>query len=936
MRITALLPLLTSLLISLNLNAQQLEECDTDRKHRMLLQNDPEYAQRVQENELKIQSFLKNQNPTKSAGVIQIPLVVHVIHTGQAVGVGANISMTQINSAIDTLNARYRNLQGSSVDTEIEFVLAQRDPNGNATNGVVRVDGSSVPLYATEGIGDGTTGADELAVKSLSRWPNTQYYNVWVVTEIEDNNGGFGIQGYAYFPGAGPDRDGTVIMNTCFGTNGTVNPWNNRNRTFVHELGHGLNLYHTFEGDNNGSQCPSAGNLCGSGVGDCVGDTDPHIRAGSNCPTGTNSCTGGSIDGVTSNFMNYSSQTCAINYTSGQSTRMRAALQTLRPSLITSLGGVAPTTSSVVAASCTPTTTTSNSFGIGITSLSLNNVTVVSSTYAQEGAYIDQTQHQLINLVEGTSDSIKIETGGVNNEDVAVFIDFNNNGNLADAGELVFSSLNADTHNGVISIPSAGVTTNTPLRMRVISDWFNNTISGPCYNPAFGQTEDYAVLISPGSTPLSLSINSTNISCFGANDGTAQVVATGGDTPYTYLWSNAQSTASINNLSSGIYRVTVTDNSGTSDTISTLIQEPAEFKSQILLAKNISTVGASDGELVAWSRGGTAPISYAWDDPANQTTRKATGLAAGTYTVTLTDANSCTDITSLSIGLGACPADITPTNLTARYLSSTSALLDWDQVVGTNVYYLIRYKESGQANWQTLFTTAEDSLQISGLSPNTAYLYIVRTHCNGSWSGQAFSHFRTLSNDCVNPTGVGEQWVLGTQTKLVWNFAANTSQYEIRYRDTTATNWNNFFVNGSFNYYWLTGLSNHTSYEWQIRSSCRFDPASAQQWSVSRSFTTGGSALPSQSARIKTSTDPKFEEVSIFPNPSNGQVTVLFEETDQFQKITVFDLSGREVANFGTEGTSTQFDLSHLENGTYLIQLKGINSLVNERIIIQK
>src|SRR5690606_3278251 len=137
---------------------------------------------------------------------------------------------------------------GDGVDVEVEFCLAQRDPNGNASTGINRVNGCTVTNYCNEGItaGEGS-GASEVQVKNLSRWNNQLYYNIWVVSEIENNNGGSGIQGYAYFPTTSI-VDGTVVLYNAFGTVGTLNSYTNKNKTLTHEIGHGLALFHTFQG----------------------------------------------------------------------------------------------------------------------------------------------------------------------------------------------------------------------------------------------------------------------------------------------------------------------------------------------------------------------------------------------------------------------------------------------------------------------------------------------------------------------------------------------------------------------------------------------------------------------------------------------------------------------------------------------------------------
>jgi hypothetical protein len=309
------------------------EKCGTDRKHEILLQKDSDYAKKRREIEEHYQEYLSY--PFHLKAVKTIPVVVHVIHLGESVGTGTNISDNQIISAINNLNDAFRNRTPystssyPSVDTEIEFCLAQRDPSGNPTNGILRVNGTSLTGYSAGGIGAG--GASETSVKALSKWDNTKYYNIWVVSEIDNNGGGAGTQGYAYFPGAGATVDGTVILYNAFGYDPTntlgynLKTYTNRNATTTHEIGHALNLYHTFQGDGGGGTCPSDSD-CGTN-GDCVTDTPRHRRSNSDCQTGTtNTCTSTSRDLHIHNWMDYSSDVCQTQFTAGQSTRMNATL----------------------------------------------------------------------------------------------------------------------------------------------------------------------------------------------------------------------------------------------------------------------------------------------------------------------------------------------------------------------------------------------------------------------------------------------------------------------------------------------------------------------------------------------------------------------------------------------------------------------------------
>lgn len=271
-----------------------------------------------------------------SGEIYQIPVVVHVMHIGEPVGSGSNISNEQVWSAIEALNADFRRLagtpgEGSGVDTEIEFVLASRSPDGAPTTGIVRADASGLAGFATGGIRVlGSQGADEAEVKGWSVWPADSYLNVWVVPEIDNNDGGTGIQGYAYLPPIASTLDGIVVLFNAFGTTGNLKPWTQMNRTLTHEAGHYLGLLHTFFGTNS---CPAVETNCTT-QGDCVCDTPPTVANGS-C-TGSPACS----EALVENYLDYTAETCKNAFTEGQRDRMRAVLETYRPALLESEGGV--------------------------------------------------------------------------------------------------------------------------------------------------------------------------------------------------------------------------------------------------------------------------------------------------------------------------------------------------------------------------------------------------------------------------------------------------------------------------------------------------------------------------------------------------------------------------------------------------------------------
>ncbi len=154
-----------------------------------------------------------------------------------------------------------------------------------------------------------------------------------------------------------------------------------------------------------------------------------------------------------------------------------------------------------------------------------------------------------------------------------------------------------------------------------------------------------AVTINP--SPIASGVVDSNVSCNGGNDGGATASATGGTAPYTYVWSNAATTASIVGVAAGTYDVTITDANGCTDEASVIITEPAGLVASGVVDANVSCNGGSNGGATASATGGTAPYTYVWSNAA--TTASIVGVAAGTYDVTITDANGCTDEASVII-----------------------------------------------------------------------------------------------------------------------------------------------------------------------------------------------------------------------------------------------------------------------------------------------
>ncbi len=160
-------------------------------------------------------------------------------------------------------------------------------------------------------------------------------------------------------------------------------------------------------------------------------------------------------------------------------------------------------------------------------------------------------------------------------------------------------------------------------------------------------TRTLVASVTMSSTAVVLSTTQVNVLCNGAATGSIDLTVTGGTTPYTYAWSNSATTQDIASLVAGTYTVTVTSANGCTKSISaTITQAPALVLTGTQV--NVLCFGASTGSIDLTVTGGTGVYSYNWG-AGQPTTQDRTGLAAGTYNVTVTDASACTKTASVTI-----------------------------------------------------------------------------------------------------------------------------------------------------------------------------------------------------------------------------------------------------------------------------------------------
>jgi hypothetical protein len=304
------------LVISFTINAQERDEngnvlhvkCHTNLMQDAYFEANPDAKIEAENFARELNEFTKEFRDTNREGdPYIIPVVFHIIHNNGSENISdaqvkdcirvMNEDFTASNNGVVSVNSAFQDIVGN---VGIEFRLAQRDPEGNCTNGIIR---TVSPLTSQ--------GGENLKFISPI-WNRARYMNVWVCATIES-----GAAGYTYYPSSlagsfGQTNDGIVVRSDYVGSIGTSSV--TRSHVLTHEVGHWINLAHPWGSTNE----PGVASNCNTDDG--VADT-PNTIGWTTCNINGQSC--GSLDNV-ENFMEYSY--CTKMFTEGQKQRMLASL----------------------------------------------------------------------------------------------------------------------------------------------------------------------------------------------------------------------------------------------------------------------------------------------------------------------------------------------------------------------------------------------------------------------------------------------------------------------------------------------------------------------------------------------------------------------------------------------------------------------------------
>lgn len=305
--------------------AQQLNRCGTMEYFARQKAADPLLESKMAAVEEMTQEFEKQSSGMRTSNtVITIPVVFHVLYKTTA----QNISNNRIFDQISTLNKDYAYLNADTVNTpaafrpmaantNIQFCLAQQDPNGDPTTGIIRksVTANGFDPLSNDNVKYSALGGDDA-------WDRNNYLNIWV---CNFTGASAQIIGISQFPGGAAATDGCVLLYGTVGgeTYHGTTAYYNLGRTATHEIGHWLNLRHIWGDD--GGACNGS---------DYVTDTPNQASENYSCVTFPHvSCNNGPNGDMFNNYMDYGDDNCLNMFTAGQGTRMTATLNGPRISI---------------------------------------------------------------------------------------------------------------------------------------------------------------------------------------------------------------------------------------------------------------------------------------------------------------------------------------------------------------------------------------------------------------------------------------------------------------------------------------------------------------------------------------------------------------------------------------------------------------------------
>ena len=479
---------------------------------------------------------------------------------------------------------------------------------------------------------------------------------------------------------------------------------------------------------------------------------------------------------------------------------------------------------------------------------------------------------------------------------------------------------------------------------------------------------------------MDISLNNlTDVSCFGNSDGSASINVSGGAGNYTYNWSNGSTSETIENVPAGEYIVMVSDADNCTDTYIVNIEEPTELVGTIVEIVNVDCANSSDGTATVEGTGGTGTLTYLWSDGMNTPT--VSNLSPGTYTVSITDENFCTNSVEITIEANdselpiAMAQNITiplsqngeasidvgmVSNGSSDNCGITNMVLDINQFdcddLGENIVTLSVVDGAGNSNTTTaIITVIDDLAPIIETCPEN----IISNNCNGVTYA-----LPTATDNCSTPTPMlvsglasGEVFPEGV-TEVVYKFSdqsgnevlcsftitvendLNLGVGDIMHAtDNQANGFIEISVNGGtmpYDFLWTSGGVT-------VSTSQNLIDIPSGLYNIQVTDANGCILLAENIIVDEMVADENVlleKLIKINPNPTSGIIFVdvnLLQHSDV--QLDIFDITGRSMITIPSQEIAQQLlelDLSKFTSGVYILKIKVDNKVLAKRLILQK
>lgn len=293
-------------------------------------------------------------------------------------------------------------------------------------------------------------------------------------------------------------------------------------------------------------------------------------------------------------------------------------------------------------------------------------------------------------------------------------------------------------------------------------------------------------------------------------------------------------------------------------------------------------------------------------------------LVSGSYTVTVTDENSCATTTSITVGSNPCNNLVS--NLRTRFIQDTSATFAWDTIPGAVNYKLV-IRPASSPTWTNRYfkSVQQGRLDLDNLTPNTKYFWSVMYKDKSGWSQLPKAEtFITLSSSCDEVQNLRTTGIHSDKARLEWDSAANSQSYRVRYRRVGTSTWLRKGARNNKKFVWATGLMTNSTYEWQVKNVCTYG-SSGTRWSPSVMFSTLPAVNQTPSLREKSGIESLVaENLSVFPNPTNRTISI--NGLNERSEIMLVDQIGRTVLRKLVEPNEV-LNIETLDNGIYFLKI---------------